>query len=109
MHMKNFFGALYLPQLFYIVEEYCRGYPRLAAFMSIDANFLMVKRFDVLHMRYLLFLQDTMTELQERLDACDDAEDVQLHNSSRRQDGNETRKTLMRELEISLTKYGGMT
>ena len=50
-----------------------------------------------------------MAELEEKLDACDDAEDIPLHNSSRRQDGNETRKGLMRELEICLAKYGVTT
>ena len=74
--------------------------------MSLDPNFAMLKRFDVLRMRHLLFLQDTMAELEEKLDACDDAEDIPLHNSSRRQDGNETRRDLMRELEICLAKYG---
>ena len=76
--------------------------------MSLDENFLMVKRFDVLHMRYLLFLQDTMAELQERLDECDDAENVSLRNCSRRQDGNPVRKALMQELGSHLAKYGVM-
>ena len=89
-----------------IVEEYQLGYSRLAAFMSLDAKFSMAKRFDFLHMRYLLYLQDSLIYQEERLDACDDAEDIQLHHSSRRQDGNETRKALMQELEVLLNKYG---
>ena len=89
-----------------IVEEYRRGYSRLAAFMSLDAKFSMAKRFDFLHMRYLLYLQDSLIHQQERLDACDDADDIQLHHSSRRQDGDETRKALMQELEVLLNKYG---
>ncbi len=74
--------------------------------MSVDENFPTVKRFDVLHLRYLLYLQDTLVELQQRLDACDDAENIQLHLSSNRSDGNEERRRIMRELEMQLPKYG---
>lgn len=74
--------------------------------MSVDPNFSMTKRFDTLHMRYILYLQDSLGELQQRLDACDDAEDIQLYLSSRRNDENETRRDLMKELGVQLRNYG---
>lgn len=74
--------------------------------MGADDNFSMVKRFDVLHLRYLLYLQSNLAELQNRLDACDDAETVQLNLSSTRDDNSEERKLIMNELELQLPKYG---
>ena len=106
INYQGLFGTQTANNVSCVVEEYQRGYSRLAAFMSLDANFSMVKRFDFLHMRHLLYLQDSLIYQQERLDTCDDADDIQLHHSSRRQDDNETRKALMQELEVLLNKYG---
>ena len=74
--------------------------------MSVDDNFMMVKRFDVLHLRFLLHLQSSLAELQKRLDACDDAETAQLNLSSTRDDNNQERKVIIDELEQLLPKYG---
>ena len=74
--------------------------------MGVDDNFAMVKRFDVLHPRYLLHLQSSLAELQKRLDACDDAETIQLNLSSARSDNSEERKLIMNDVEMQLAKYG---
>lgn len=74
--------------------------------MSVDDNFMMVKRFDVLHLRFLLHLQSSLAELQNRLDAYDDAETTQLNLSSTRDDNNQERKLIMDELKQLLPQYG---
>jgi hypothetical protein len=56
--------------------------------MSVDGKFTVMKRFNVLHTRNLLYLQDILSEAEERLNACDDTENVDMYLSSRRKDGN---------------------
>ena len=53
--------------------------------MGVDDKFAIVKHFDVLHLRNLLHLQSGLAELQKRLDACDDAQTIQLNLDWRRQ------------------------
>ncbi|KAF2647153.1 hypothetical protein K491DRAFT_672411 [Lophiostoma macrostomum CBS 122681] len=87
------------------LEDHRQGYPRLAAFLALDSNFTLVKRFDNLHLRILLDHQDRLAELEEKLQACDDQEEIQLNLCSRRQDSNETRRTLLTAVEVELERY----
>ncbi|KAK4695582.1 hypothetical protein P7C71_g2194, partial [Lecanoromycetidae sp. Uapishka_2] len=89
----------------YVLEDYPQGYPRLAAFLALDRDFTVFKRFDYLHMRSLLEQQDELAELQERLDRCDDAEPIRLGLSSRRQDENPERRGLLRQVTAKLQEY----
>lgn len=66
----------------------------------------MFKRFDYLHMRNLLEQQDQLSELESRLNECDDNESIQLFLSSRRQDRNQERRALMEEIRQRLATYG---
>ncbi|CAG8978972.1 hypothetical protein HYALB_00012255 [Hymenoscyphus albidus] len=77
------------------VEDYKQGYPRLAAFQSQNRNFRILKRFDYLHMRSLIEQQDRLSELENQLNDCDDAETTQLGLSSCRQDTNHQRRDLL--------------
>ena len=90
----------------YTVENFPRGYPQLAALMTADHSLTILKRFDLLHMRNLLRMQDVLSELQKKLDLCDRAEEIQMHLSSRRYDNNETRNLLLQELATQLKAYG---
>lgn len=56
-------------------------------------------------MRSLLEQQDELQELQERLDRCDDSEQVRLGLSSRRQDQNLERRELLRRVTDKLQGY----
>ena len=47
------------------------GYKGLAAYMSADDDFFVIRRFDRLHSRILLTLQDRITALEEDLDLMD--------------------------------------
>ena len=87
------------------MEDYPQGYPRLAAFLALDRDFTVFKRFDYLHMRSLLEQQDELAELQERLDRCDDAEPIPLGLSSRRQNQNLERRELLRQVTAKLQEY----
>jgi hypothetical protein len=88
------------------VEDYKHGYPRLAAFLTLDKNFAIVRCFNTLHMRVLLDYQDRLAELEEQLNDCDDNEGVQLNLCSRRQDSNPRRREILDRLKQELKDYG---
>jgi hypothetical protein len=88
-----------------------RGYPALAAFMGSDNDFFVFRKFNNLAARGLLYLQDELIELEEKLDLLDIEESragsqaslLNLH--SRRQDRNQTRKELMQLITNKLQVY----
>jgi hypothetical protein len=88
-----------------------RGYPALANFIGSDKDFFIFRKFNVLSARSLLFLQDELSELEERLNSIDIAESGRgeprdLWNlSSRREDENLERKKLMRVLSVKIKEY----
>ncbi len=90
----------------YIVEHYRQGYPRLAAFLNLDPDFTVLKRFDNLHIRVLLEQQDRLYELQQQLEDCDDRETIQMNLSSRRQDSNRARREILAQIKTELKNYG---
>ena len=90
----------------FLVEDYRQGYPRAAAFLNLDKDFTILKRFDQLHMRVLLEQQDELQRLEYELNECDDTERIQLNLSSHRQDSNQHRRTLFEEIRAALRSYG---
>jgi len=88
-----------------------RGYPEIANFIGSDKDFFIFRRFDVLSARNMLFLQDELVELEEKLEQVDLAESRSgtarhpwnLH--SRREDSNAARKALMAEIRVKLREY----
>lgn len=80
------------------MESYPSGYASLAAFLCLDENFTLIKRFDYLHMRNVLYQQDQLAELELKLLLLDANEKISLNLCSRRQDSNEERKQLMQEI-----------
>lgn len=89
-----------------IVEDYPRGYPRLAAFQSSDDDFLAFRRFATAHTRCLLLAQDEILSIEEKLQRLDGAERVQLYLSSREHDANPERQAVLKELREKLREYG---
>ncbi|KAI1824728.1 hypothetical protein F4861DRAFT_231373 [Xylaria intraflava] len=87
------------------LEHFQRGYPQLAAFLVFARDFTVVKRFDYLHMRNILELQDELAELEEELQAADDAEPTALHLSSRRRDSNTKRRDILKQIGSKLASY----
>jgi len=55
------------------------GYPRAAAFLDSDENFMIYRRFGFLQARLLLQKQDELRKLEENLDQCDTEDDREEH------------------------------
>lgn len=53
------------------MQDCKRGYPRLAAFLDSDENFMVYRRFGYLQSRLLLEKQDELRLLEEKLDILD--------------------------------------
>ena len=53
------------------VDDHPNGYPRLAALLNSDENFLICRKYGFLHNRVLLYRQDELRELEEQLLAVD--------------------------------------
>ena len=87
------------------METFPRGYPRLAAFINSDRDFVMFRCFGRLHARILLHKQDELCELEQRLEAIDKDEATLYLLSTRRQDTNIERRNILRELEEKLKEY----
>lgn len=88
------------------VEQYPRGYPRLAALQSSDNDFIMFRRFATVHTRCLLLTQDYLCELKAELDEIDEKERTQLFLSSRKHDNNTERQLVLEKLKKTLREYG---
>lgn len=89
-----------------VVENHRPGYPRLAAFMNSDKEFIALKKFGWLHARTLLFKQDEIMELQERLEHLDRTEATAYFLHSRRHEANSERKDILSGLGSKLAEYG---
>lgn len=85
------------------------GYKAFARYVSSDDDFLALRRFDRVHCRLLLVLQDQVSDLETQLDEVDtrlskrSAPDVD--NGSVRTDTKE-RKDLLEQLHKKLSEYG---
>lgn len=88
------------------MEHYREGYPRLAAFLNLDKDFSVLRRFDYLHMRCLLDQQDQLVELEDQLHRFDDEEQIELRLRSRRQDEHQERRDLLNLIRTKVESYG---
>jgi hypothetical protein len=87
------------------------GYASLSSFMASDKVFAIFRRFDVIAIRSLLYLQDELVELEESLHELDQADmndgtpfDLwRLH--SRRGDNNSERNEILVEIREKLKEY----
>lgn len=100
-----------------LVEDHPRGYPKLAAFMSSDENFLVCRKYSFLRSRVLLYRQDELSKLEDTLVALDE-EDWETDDASRlalmsrkkdearNEDPQYSRKTLIQKIDDKLKQYG---
>ncbi|RYO83118.1 hypothetical protein DL762_006286 [Monosporascus cannonballus] len=85
------------------------GYKGFSQFVSSDDDFIALRRFDRLHSRVLLTLQDHVAQLEENLDSLDNslsgkrAEDID--NGTVRHDQSESRRELLKRIVIALKEY----
>lgn len=71
----------------------------------MDPEFTVLKRFDYLHLRNLLYHSDILAMTEEQLRRLDQQETVQSYLSSRRQDKNTERQNLLQSLDEQLKAY----
>ena len=85
------------------------GYKEFAKFVSSSDDFFAVRRFDRVHCRLLLRLQDQISELEEQLDLLDsklsDRECEDVDNGTVRSDRKE-REDILNSLYAAVGKYG---
>ncbi|KAM7216771.1 hypothetical protein V8F06_007881 [Rhypophila decipiens] len=87
------------------IESFRRGYPRLAAFINSDRDFVMFRSFGALHARILLHKQDELIELESNIEEVDQQENTEYFLATRREDRNERRRLLLLQAEQRLYEY----
>jgi hypothetical protein len=93
------------------VDDHPLGYPRLAALLNSDENFLVCRKYGWLHSRILLYRQDELRELEQELLCMDKAADQQgkdtttLKCRERDERFSPERKQLINEIDAKLKEY----
>lgn len=64
--------SIYVLRDVYLVHKCPKGYPRLAALLSSEENFMIYRKFSYLQARLLLHRQDELRELERDLDDLDE-------------------------------------
>ncbi|KAF1353285.1 hypothetical protein BDV97DRAFT_111825 [Delphinella strobiligena] len=82
------------------VESRRQGYPRLAAFVNSDKDFVVFRGFGELQARILLYKQDEIVLLEERLHSVDSNETSAYNLNARRHDQNVERRDLVSEIRV---------
>ncbi|KAH7348547.1 hypothetical protein BKA65DRAFT_605900 [Rhexocercosporidium sp. MPI-PUGE-AT-0058] len=89
-----------------------RGYPRLAAFLDSNENFMLYRRFGFLQARLLFYKQDELRELEarlDRIDRLDERRDKSLLSSRQKDDAyGSRRKMLLQEIDVKFKDYASL-
>ena len=94
------------------LDEYPSGFPRFAAWMNCDPNFLVTRRYGWLHTRVMLYRQSELRELELKLQRSDkqdleEEEDALIdHQSFGSGEAGDERKQLIRQIDDKLREYG---
>jgi hypothetical protein len=89
------------------VEKINLGYPKLAAFLDSDENFMLYRRFGYLQSRLLLEKQDELRVLEEKLDKMDEHDfDDDTYQLTTREGQSDERIALKQEAEVKFKEYG---
>lgn len=85
------------------------GYPGLVAHMT-ESQSLIFRRFDDIHIRLLLYLQDQISQLESALGKLDDQNigEKGMHNGTFREDVDPARVEIMERLRILVGEYDTM-
>lgn len=97
------------------MEDTPNGFPRLAAFLSSDANFSLYRSFSYLHSRILLDLQDEITSLEKLLDEVDGDDEFDAPDRLRSReididksihdDNTHSRRVILAQIKNKLLEY----
>ncbi len=96
----------------FIVDQFPRGFPRLAAFQSSDDDFMIFRGFKRLHNRILLRLEVEITLLEEALDKLDSEDDgndkmrYRLGHTKHKEGWSTTQLELLDQIRDKLSEYG---
>lgn len=95
--------------IYFIVDDHPNGYPRFAAFMNSDENFLMCRKYGFLHNRVLLYRQDELRELEQKLLALDKeanaTDDIRLKSRTQEEMKSDERRKLINRIDDKLREY----
>ena len=83
-----------------------QGYAALSRFMTWTSGFMVFRNFGDLHVRNILYLQDEISVIEEKLRERDLQNDPNVEHGSRRRDPDPLRRGLMGQLRIKLKEYG---
>lgn len=92
------------------MQECPEGYPRLAAFLDSDENFMIYRRFGYVQSRLLLDKQNELQDLEKALEEMD-TDDKQANPACLKRgdldfDNPTVRKKLLGQLEAKFNEYG---
>lgn len=85
----------------YLVKSYSRGYPRLAAIVASNRDYLIIRQFGYLHARVLLDLQDKLQGYEEDLEK----RDRESHSKGANNPSLAPKMDLLRNIEETLKRY----
>jgi hypothetical protein len=88
------------------VEDHVSGYPRFSALIGSHPDFSIFRRFSNIRARLLLFKQDKLVVLEDKLVRLDAEEKCALFLGNIRRDRNEERLQLMEQIDSALKDYG---
>lgn len=89
-----------------LVNEYPPGYPRLAALVALDRDYLIIRQFNYLRVRVLLNLQDKLQRYEENLEQFDECRYNEGQPIGEDHDPQSIEEIdLLRNIEKTLTRY----
>lgn len=97
------------------MDAFPAGYPRLAALLNSDENFIIFRRFGRLSARLLLHLQSELVVLQKKLDALDKGDDAdavmhwRLRGNEDFEGYNVEQEQLLNKIREKYLQYGSQT
>jgi hypothetical protein len=89
-----------------MVEDFRQGYPRFCALIDSHPAWNVFRRFSKLRARIILRKQDSLSALEQQLEALDQQESTPLFLASNRLDGNTKRQDVLNNIENGLRDYG---
>jgi hypothetical protein len=95
-----------------VVDEYPKGFPKLAALISCDDSLAMHRGFKYCHNRVLLLLEVQITELEKELykldkaDSADPSKAWRLKSTKYEENWDATQEKLIDKLISKLKVYG---
>jgi len=99
------------------VDDYPQGYPQLAAYLNLDPNFPVYRRFGTMRHRVMLHRQIELMKLEQKLNEMDKADwndhryriqSIRKDHENATKEGKERseREELLNEIEAKLQHYG---